>query len=320
MKYKLKKISGDASFREFYRLKKNNSSSIIVNAKKDKYKNLIVYTVINNILNSHKIIAPKLLSNHIKNNMIEISDLGEKSFYDYVVRKKNKLSDYKSLINLLIKIQKIKTKSQYKLGKNKVKIFKYSISNLHKESDLFFDWYLKYTMKKKNTSKIKKILRVELNKIYKKLKYKNDTFVHRDFHVSNIMYHKKKLGVIDSQDALIGNPLYDVASLIDDVRIKLHPALQNKLFNYYFKTSKLKKENIQNLKNDFDILSVQRNLKILGIFVRLHKRDGKSNYLKYLPYTWSLINRRLKNSVFKDFNISINKILPINDFKNLKKI
>ena len=66
MKYKLKKISGDASFREFYRLKKNNSSSIIVNAKKDKYKNLIVYTVINNILNSHKIIAPKLLSNHIK--------------------------------------------------------------------------------------------------------------------------------------------------------------------------------------------------------------------------------------------------------------
>lgn len=320
MKYKLKKISGDASFREFYRLKKNNSSSIIVNAKKDKYKNLIVYTVVNNILNSHNIIAPKLLSNHVKNNIIEISDLGEKSFHDNVVRKKNKLSDYKLLINLLIKIQKIKTKPQYKLGKNKVKILKYSLSNLHKESDLFFDWYLKYTMKKKNVTKIKKILKAELNNIYKKLKFRNDTFVHRDFHVSNVMHYKKKLGVIDSQDALIGNPLYDVASLIDDVRIKLPPLLQDKLFNYYYKSSKLKKENIQNLKNDFDILSVQRNLKILGIFVRLHKRDGKSNYLKYLPYTWSLINRRLKNSVFKDFNILINKILPINKLKNLKKI
>ena len=320
MKYKLKKISGDASFREFYRLKKNNSSSIIVYAKKDKYKNLIVYTVVNNILNSHKINAPKLLSNHIKINMIEISDLGDNSFYDHVVRKKKKLSDYKSLIDLLIKIQKIKTKPQYKLGTNKVKIMKYSLSNLHKESDLFFDWYLKYTMKKKNVSKIKKTLRVELNNIYKKLKFKNDTFVHRDFHVSNIMYHKKKLGVIDSQDALIGNPLYDVASLIDDVRIKLPPILQDKLFNYYYKSSKLKKENFQNLKNDFDILSVQRNLKILGIFVRLHKRDGKSNYLKYLPYTWFLINRRLKNSVFNDFNILINKTLPINKLKNLKKI
>ena len=190
MKYKLKKISGDASFREFYRLKKNNSSSIIVNAKKDKYKNLIVYTVVNNILNSHKINAPKLLSNHIKNNMIEISDLGKKSFYDHVVRKKNKLSDYKSLINLLIKIQKIKTKPQYKLGKYKVKIMKYSLSNLHNESDLFFDWYLKYTMKKKNISKIKKILRAELNKIYKKLKYKNEkTFLRPLFISTAILFY-----------------------------------------------------------------------------------------------------------------------------------
>ena len=62
----------------------------------------------------------------------------------------------------------------------------------------------------------------------------------------------------------------------------------------------MKRENFKNLKNDYDILSVQRNLKILGIFVRLSKRDNKSTYLKYLPYTWSLINRRLKNPVFKN--------------------
>ena len=78
--YKLKKISGDASFREFYRLKKNNKTSIIVSAKKNKYKNLIVYSVINNILNFNKIRAPKLISNHYKSNMIEISELGNKSF------------------------------------------------------------------------------------------------------------------------------------------------------------------------------------------------------------------------------------------------
>ena len=54
MNYRLKKISGDASFREFYRLKKNNKTAIIVSAKKEKYKNLIVYSVVNNILNSNK--------------------------------------------------------------------------------------------------------------------------------------------------------------------------------------------------------------------------------------------------------------------------
>ena len=57
----------------------------------------------------------------------------------------------------------------------------------------------------------------------------------------------------------------------------------------------LKNDHIEKLKNDFDILSVQRNLKILGIFVRLYKRDNKDNYLKFLPYTWTLIEKRLQN-------------------------
>ena len=320
MNYKLKKISGDASFREFYRLRKNKSTSIIVSAKKDKFKNLAVYAVVNNILNANKINAPKLLSNHYKNNMIEISDLGEKSFYDHIVSKKNKLKDYKSLIKLLIKIQKIKIKKVYKLDKFKIKIPKYTLSNLHKESDLFFDWYLKYFLKSKKISMIKRQLRTELNTVYKKLIYRNDTFVHRDFHVSNIMMNKNKLGLIDSQDAIIGNPLYDIASLIDDVRIKLPSKLQNDLLNFYHKNSKFKKEKIEKLKNDFDILSVQRNLKILGIFVRLFKRDNKDNYLRFLPYTWLLIEKRLENPAFKNLKILFYKYLPIKKLKKLSKI
>ena len=97
-------------------------------------------------------------------------------------------------------------------------------------------------MKNKNINKIKRLLRKELNVVYKKLNFINNTFVHRDFHVSNIMINKKKLGLIDSQDAIIGNPLYDVASLIDDVRIKLPQDLQNKLFKFYWQGSKYKNE------------------------------------------------------------------------------
>ena len=320
MNYKIKKISGDASFREFYRLKKNNKTSIIVSAKKEKYKNLIVYSAVNKILNSNKIHAPQLISNHYRNNIIEISDLGGVSFYDFIVPKKNKLNQYKLLIKLIIKLQKIKIKKVYKIGKFKVKLFKYTSNCLHKESDLFFDWYLKYSLKKKKINKITKLFRIELNKVYKKLNFKNDTFVHRDFHVSNIMLDKKKLGVIDSQDAIIGNPLYDVASLIDDVRIKLPQDLQNDLFKFYYNNSKHKKEKIEKLKNDFDILSVQRNLKILGIFVRLFKRDNKLNYLKYLPYTWLLIERRMKNPIFNKLNILFKKHLPLKKLKKLQII
>jgi aminoglycoside/choline kinase family phosphotransferase len=319
MNYRLKKISGDASFREFYRLKKNNKTFIIVLAKKEKYKNLIVYSVVNKILNSNKIIAPKLISNRYKDNMIEISDLGDKSFFDFINTKKNKINDYKSLIKIIFKLQKIKLKKNYKLGKFKIKFPKNNLENLHKESDLFFDWYLKYSLKNKNINKIKKLHRNELNVLYKKLNFRNDIFVHRDFHVSNIMINKKKLGLIDGQDAIIGNPLYDVASLIDDVRIKLPQDLQNKLFKFYWQGSKYKNEKEEKLKNDFDILSVQRNLKILGIFVRLWKRDNKSNYLKYLPYTWTLIKRRLKNPIFKNLNLLMQKNLSIKKLKFLKQ-
>tara|TARA_B100001564_G_scaffold231119_1_gene195190 strand:+ start:86 stop:1048 length:963 start_codon:yes stop_codon:yes gene_type:complete len=317
MNYRLKKISGDASFREFFRLKKGNKTSIIVKANKEKFKNLISYAIINRILKKNKINAPELISNHFQHNMIEISDLGEKTFYDIILKKRNKFNYYKDLIKIILKLQKIKIKKNYRLGKYKLKFQKYSLQNLHKESDLFFDWYLKFSSKNIKIGKIKRILKIELNKIYKKLYFKNNTFVHRDFHASNVMVNKKAFGLVDSQDAIIGNPLYDVASLIDDVRIKLPINLQNKLLKFYYTKSKLRRGNFQNLKNDYDILSVQRNFKILGIFVRLSKRDNKSFYLKFLPYTWSLINRRLKNPIFKNFQLLLNKHVKI---KKLKKI
>ena len=320
MNYKLKKISGDASFRVFYRLQKGKNTSIIVQARKEKFKNLITYSVVNNILTKNKIYAPKLIQNYYENNIIEITDLGRKSFYDVVIKKKNKLNNYKDLIKLIIKLQNIKLKQTYRFGKFKINFETYTLKNLHKESDLFFDWYLKYSSKKSKIKKIKNILKKELNNIYKKIYFTNNVFVHRDFHASNIMVYKNNFGLIDSQDAILGNPLYDVASLIDDVRIKLSSHIQEKLFNYYFRNSKLKKEKYENLKNDFEILSVQRNLKILGIFVRLYKRDGKSNYLKYLPHTWSLIEKRLKNPVFENLNYLFKKYLKIKTFKKISNL
>ena len=135
-----------------------------------------------------------------------------------------------------------------------------------------------------------------------KLNYKNDTFVHRDFHVSNLIVNlNKKIGVIDSQDALIGNKAYDLASLIDDVRFKTSISLKNKVYNHYVNSNK--KINEKKFKNDFEILSVLRNLKIIGIFTRLALRDNKAKYLKLIPYAWEMINFRMKqNKVFVNLN------------------
>ena len=143
MKYSIKKISGDASFREFYRVKKKSGTSIIVLAKKEKFKNLLVYAAVNKLLAKNNISAPKLLNYYYQDNMIEISDLGDLDFKNVVTNKKNKVKEYKKLIDIILKIQKIKVIQKLVYKNSTIKFQKYDLKNLHKESDLFFDWYLK---------------------------------------------------------------------------------------------------------------------------------------------------------------------------------
>ena len=167
-KYKLSPISNDASFRKFYRKKyyNNNLSTIIVFCKKDKFKNLFVYSAINKLLLKNNIKAPKLISGNYNKGYIEIEDFGDVSFRNIISKNRKKLSIYKNLVNFLIKIQKIDPKTiSNSIGK-KYKLPKYSIKELQKESDLFFNWYLPLIMKKNKASLIKKILKKKLMMLY----------------------------------------------------------------------------------------------------------------------------------------------------------
>jgi len=278
MKSKIINIPADASFRKFYRITSNKKSRIVVLTNKEKYKNLIVYTSINKFLRSNKILAPKLFRHNFSTGKIMIEDFGDISFYKVLIKQKNKFETYTKIVDLLIKIQKIKPKYRIKNINNTFYIInKYSSKYLHKESDLFFDWYLPMILNKKKLSIKKKIKKI-LSKKYKRIHFPNCHFVHRDFHVQNLIKVGNKIGVIDSQDALIGNAAYDLVSLIDDVRIKTSKKLKDKIFKYYLsKTAKIYKNNSQKFFEDFQILSVQRNLKIIGIFSRLFRRDKKKN-------------------------------------------
>ena len=308
MQFKLKKIKSDASFREFFRLYKGDKTSIIVTAKKERFKNLETYSVINSFLRKKGVYTPNLISQHFKEGIMEIQDFGANTLLNHVKQSKNKLGIYKKCVDVILKIQKIKAIRKIKFGSNKyLNLSIYNVANLEKESDLFFNWYLRGVLGKRKSSKYKTTIKKELRRLYKKIFFKNKFIVHRDFHVSNIMLTNKKLGIIDTQDLILGNPMYDLASLIDDVRFKVPNQIKNKIFKYYLKNCSFKSDQIPLLKNDFDILSIQRNLKILGIFYRLYKRDSKGEYLKYLPYTWSLIELRMKSKTFKNLKKILKK-------------
>ena len=303
-----KEIKGDASFRKFYRNTKKNS--IIVFANKEKIKNLLIYDSINKILIKNNIIAPKLFSQNYKKNYIEIQDLGNKTIYQlFVNHNKNHYLIFKKVINVLNNIQLIRDKKIKNFRNKFYKIKDYKKKILFDETRLFSDWYVPKKLTKKKINKFNNQFNKEIRLLLSKLNFKNDTFVHRDFHVSNLIINsKKQIGLIDNQDALIGNKAYDLASLIDDVRYKTSNSLKDKAYNYYLKTNK--KVDVDKFKNDFDILSVLRNLKIIGIFMRLAERDKKKKYLKLIPYAWKMIDNRMsKNQVLDSL-----KLLLISNF------
>tara|TARA_B100001057_G_scaffold228750_1_gene229025 strand:- start:1338 stop:2276 length:939 start_codon:yes stop_codon:yes gene_type:complete len=309
----LKKLKGDASYRKFFRKKYNDGSSIIILAKRDKFKNLLVYDAISKILNKNKILAPKLYRENYKNNYIEVEDFGDDTIFKISKNSKNKKIFYlKKIIKLLNRLQLIKNKKIKNFKNRYYRIPEYKNEILIQEANLFCEWYVKKNLSKNKRQNFNK----EFEKINKTLasclRMKNDVFVHRDFHVSNLMLVDNRIGVIDSQDALIGNKAYDLASLVDDVRLKTSNIFKKKIFNLYINNQK--KSDKINIKNDFEILSILRNLKIIGIFTRLAIRDKKKDYLRLIPYAWDLISLRInQNEIFSD----LKKLLKDNFKKNL---
>ena len=312
---KFKKIKGDASFRSFYRKLSSNKKSVIVFASKEKEKNLLIYDAVNSLLIKNKILAPKLYSENYKKNYIEIEDFGDDSVFSLLKKNKNQRETlYKKSVDLLYVIQKVKQNRSKNFKGKTYKIPVYNNTKLLDEANLFCKWYAKKFIKKNKLIKFQVDIKKQIKFLLIHLQSKEKIFVHRDFHVSNLMKFKNKIGVIDSQDALIGNRAYDLASLIDDVRFKTDKIFKDKIYHYYLRLNK-KRINEATLISDFEILSILRNMKIIGIFTRLAMRDKKKQYLKLIPYAWKLIELRISNN--RKFS-ELKSLLDLNFSKKIR--
>ena len=126
-----------------------------------------------------------------------------------------------------------------------------------------------------------------------------------------MVINQDKLGLLDFQDALIGSPAYDFLSLLEDARRDIKPDIAKSLFQYYQENSSFDKRQFA---IDYAIFSLQRNLKILGIFCRLANRDGKSQYLELLPRVFEFIKSRCSLEICPFSNIQLPMIKPLVDF------
>jgi len=150
-----------------------------------------------------------------------------------------------------------------------------------------------------------------------------NTLVLRDFHADNLMWLPDRkgisaCGIIDYQDALLGPAIYDLMSLLEDVRRDMRPDFVRFFQNRYL--TAFPTLNPLDFYHSFSILAAQRHCKVIGIFSRLALRDGKSSYLSYLPRAWHLLEDKCLSPTLEPLKIWLDKyIQPENRGHALKK-
>lgn len=269
--------SSDASFRRYFRLNYNNRSYIVMDAPPDK-EPLTSYIDITGILLENNLRAPQIYKIDKKNGFLLLEDFGKKPLLT-VLKGSNYDEYYNAAIKIVIELQKMNKNNNLK---------EYSKNILKHEMALFNEWYL---------LRNKEILLSEedmngLNKTLEIIAESNISqpffFVHRDFHSRNLMLlNDNGLGMLDFQDARIGPITYDLVSLLKDAYIELDEEfIIDKVVRYWEMACMeglLQKSDFSDFFQQFEIMGVQRHLKILGIFSRLSLRDGKHNYLNDIP-------------------------------------
>jgi len=266
--------SADASFRRYFRVTNQNdgSSYIIMDAPPDK-EDCTPFIHIAHLLRGVGVNAPDILEQNNELGFLLLSDLGDQPYLDH-------LSDehadamYEDAISALIKMQTIKNDLSF-----------YDEPRLRDEMDLFENWYLNKHLNVVLNKQQKTDLEEVFSLLIKNALEQPQVFVHRDYHSRNLMLlDKNNPGVIDFQDAVIGPITYDLVSLFKDCYIEWsRDKVGNWLKNYLEKSAHGFDK--QQLIRWFDLMGVQRHLKILGIFSRLNYRDGKAQYLNDLPLT-----------------------------------
>jgi N-acetylmuramate 1-kinase len=279
--YDLAPASEDASFRQYYRVVSAGESRIVMDAPPEKEDCRPFLDVTQRLLASG-VNAPKVFAQDLGKGFLLLTDLGEE-LYLAKLDESNADSLYGDAIGALLKMQ---------VHAPLENLPPYDESLLMQEMGLFRDWLLAKHLQKPLAGKALKQLEDLFALLTESALGQTQVFVHRDFHSRNLILNQNNPGIIDYQDAVLGPLSYDLVSLLKDCYIKWpRSRVEQWLSQYHEQLADAM--NIQVSRDEFrrcfDLMGVQRHLKVGGIFARLYLRDGKDGYLKDIPRTLSYI-------------------------------
>ena len=288
-------LAGDASFRRYARIKLQNKTYMLMDAPPEK-EDCVPFVNIDEFFDGHGIRVPHIIAKNLTQGLLLLEDFGD-VVLSTLLNDETVDQYYAQSFKQLIELQQID-------GKNHLPA--YSYEKLMTEMRLLTEWMLP-SLNIQPTEQQLETIEQAFDFLAIEATQQPQVIVHRDFHSRNLMKidNEQELGVIDFQDAVIGADTYDLISITRDAYVQWNAERVYEWFEVFYNLlPAAAKENrsFEQFKRDADLMAIQRHLKILGIFVRLFERDGKSGYLKDLPRVmWYLLEESQGYDELNDF-------------------
>lgn len=270
-------VAGDASFRRYFRVADDGGRKAILMHAPPPEEDIRPFVRVTNYLRENEFLAPEIYASDAALGLLLLQDFGDVQMREYVdLHPDQQEGIYRDAVDTLVALEKTPIAD----------VAPYDEAAYLRETGLLAEWYLPAMGIDVDRMAYDRLWADALQPLSDAPK----TTVLRDYHAENIMLLENGgQGLIDYQDALVGHPAYDLVSILQDARRDVPPALEEAMLRYYRSSA--------NPAYDFylhyALLGAQRNTKIIGIFTRLWKRDGKARYLDFLPRMWGLLERDL---------------------------
>jgi tRNA threonylcarbamoyl adenosine modification protein YjeE len=310
------RLQGDASTRSYERLTLGNKRAILMNAPRRPdgppvrdgkpysqiahlAEDVVAFTAVANGLGQLGYSAPQIYEAEMADGLLLIEDLGSEPFVSG--EPPAPIAErYAAAVDMLITLHDQKVPTSVRVAPNVThSLPPYDLGAWMIEAELLLDWYLPHqrvTVTEDKRAAYTGLWRDALQIVLGS----KPTWVLRDFHSPNLIWLPNRQGVarvglLDFQDAVMGPAAYDLASLLQDARVDIPELMEVELLGNYVKqrASRDPSFNPSNFIRVYAAVAAQRASKILGIFARLNKRDGKPQYLRHMPRVWGYLQRSL---------------------------
>ncbi|MEG3165426.1 phosphotransferase [Sphingomonas sp. PB2P19] len=274
-------VAGDASFRRYFRAVADDRRAILMDAP-PPHEDPRPFIAVAEWLVARGFAAPSILAADLDQGLVLLEDFGDDRLREAAdAAPEDELSLYAPAVDLLVDLRR------HAAGPLKP----YNRAVLTREAALFVDWYCPAVGIEPDRNGWDAAWDAVLDHAIAA----EPVTVLRDYHAENLMLvgPERSLGLLDFQDALAGHPAYDLVSLLQDARRDVDPAVEAAMLARYRAATDADEDFLR----AYHVLGAQRNAKILGIFTRLWKRDGKPRYPTLCPRVWAYLERDLAQPV-----------------------